>query len=222
MKKIVLPLIALITTLSIVSCAGIKNRTLSEAEAAAAIRELLNMGARDGSMAGAFSKEMILTTVFPEGVRKVLNTVDQLGLTNEVDRFTTTLGTAAEKTAERSVPIFASSIARLPLRDAVALVKQGGTAATDYLRRTTGDSLRRSITPIMQEALNEYKANNQWDNLPIKLGAKERNINIANLMAGVVTEAMFRKMAAKEQEIRSQSSARTTPLLRRVFGNSWN
>ena len=219
MKKIFLPFLFVASLVGLASCAGMRNGTISEAQAADAIRELLNIGVRDGVQRDAFSKDAVMRAVFPEGVRKVLNTVDQLGLTGEVDRFSTTLSNAAQKTADRSVPIFASAIARLPIRDARQLLRSGNTAATDYLRSQTGDSLRRAITPIMAEALAEYNAKNQWDKLPVTLGGKDRYVNVAGLMAGVVTEAMLRKMAEKEQEIRTNRSARTTPLLRRVFGN---
>src|SRR6478736_8791936 len=132
MKKLVLPvLIAFLLPVSF-SCSTLKNYVLTEQDAAAAIRQLLQIGAQ-GNLQGAFTKESVMTTIFPEPLRKTLNTLQQLGLTNEIDRFTTTLSTAAEKTAERSIPIFMNSIDNMRLSDAIRIVKSGGTAATDYL-----------------------------------------------------------------------------------------
>lgn len=227
MKKLYLPLLLLFIVPFSFSCASGKlgNYTLTEKDAAEAVRQLLQMGARNGNFAGAFSKEAILSTVFPEPVKKVLNTIDQLGLTSEVDRFTTTLSQAAEKSAERSVPIFISGIAGMKLTDAMRIVKNGGTSATDYLRATVGDSLRRSLRPVMQTALDEYKLNEQWDNMikPVKsLAGSKLNLDLANLMAGIVSEKMFQKMAEQEQQIRANAAARTTPLLKKVFSRSWN
>jgi len=201
------------------------NYSLNEADAAAAIRQLLQIGVQEGSLTGAFSKEAIMSTVFPEGLRKTLNTLNQLGLTNEIDRFTTTLGQAAEKTATNSVPIFLSGISNLKFNDAMRIIKLGGTAATDYLRTSIGDSLRRSIRPVMQQALNEYKLEEQWNKIikPVQSLAGDRiNLDLPTLMAGMVSESMFRKMEERERLVRSEASARTTNLLQKVFSRNWN
>jgi Protein of unknown function (DUF4197) len=226
MKKIFIPtLLALVLPL-LFSCSSIMSGyRLNENDAAAAIRQLLEIGAKEGSMAGSFSKDAIMTAIFPEPVKKVLTTLNTLGLTSEVDRFTTTLSTAAEKSAAASVPVFTNSINRMNFNDAMRIIKSGGTAATDYLQTTAGDSLRRSITPIMQAAIDEYKLNDQWEQIikPVKGVAGNRlNLDMANLMAGMVSEAMFRKMAQKEVEVRNNASARTTTLLQKVFSKNWN
>jgi hypothetical protein len=227
MKKIFLPIfIALIIPLTY-SCSGTRfgNYTLNERDAADAIRELLQIGARSGLSSGAFSKETMMSAVFPESVRKVLNTMQTLGITSEVDRFTTTLGTAAEKTAERSVPIFLSGITNMKFNDAIRIIKNGGNSATDYLRSSVGADLRKAITPVMQEALAEYKLNEQWENIakPIRTATGNRvNIDLPTLMAGLVSEKMFQKIEEKEKEVRSNANARTTTLLQKVFSRNWN
>lgn len=224
MKKLFLPVLLGFMLPLTFSCSGTRlGYTLTEADAAAAIRQLLSLGARDG-VNGAFTKESIMSALFPEPVRKTLNTLQQLGLTNEIDRFTTTLTTASGKTAERSIPIFVGAIDDLKFRDAIRIVRSGGTAATDYLRSTVGDSLRRAITPVMQQALDEYKLNEQWNKIigPVKIGNSTLNLDLANLMAGLVSEAMFRKIEEKERQVRSDASARTTALLQRVFSRNWN
>ena len=227
MKKLIIPILFALLLPVTYSCSSTRfgGYTLNERDAADAIRQLLQIGARDGLSSGAFSKETIMSAVFPESVKKVLNTMGQLGLTTEVDRFTTTLGTAAEKTAAKSIPIFVSGISSMSFTDAMRIIKNGGTSATDYLRSSIGTNLRTSITPVMQEAINEYKLNEQWDKImqPLKgvLGSKF-NLDLANLMAGVVSEKMFQKIEEKEREIRANANARTTTLLQKVFSKNWN
>ena len=208
------------------SCSTLKGvYSLNEQDAAAAIKQMLEIGARDGITTGAFSKDRIMSTLFPEALRKTLNTLNQLGLTNEIDRFTTTLGTAAEQTATKSIPIFVNGINRMSVTDAMRIIKNGGTSATDYLRTNVGTDLRKSITPVMQEALNEYKLMEQWNNIikPAKTFSGDKlNLDLANLMAGLVSEKMFQEIEAKEKEIRANAAARTTPLLKKVFSKNWN
>jgi membrane carboxypeptidase/penicillin-binding protein len=222
MKKILLPLLFAFVLPASFSCSTMRY-TLNEADAAAAIRQLLEIGTKEGSLTGAFSKETVMSTLFPESLRKTLNILNQLGLTNEIDRFTTTLGTAAEKTATASVPIFLSGINNMKFTDAVSIIKNGGTAATDYLRSSIGDTLRRSITPVMKTALEEYKLNEQWEKIikPAQaLAGNKLNLDLANLMAGLVSEKMFQKIEEKEKQVRTNASARTTTLLQKVFSGN--
>jgi hypothetical protein len=226
MKKLFIPfLFAFLLPISF-SCSSMRfgNYNLTETDAAAAIREMLSLGANQSNLSGAFSKEAVMATLFPESMRKTLNTLNQLGLTGEIDRFTTTLGTAAEKTATASVPIFISGINNMKFTDAMRIIKNGGTSATEYLRSSVGDSLRRAITPAMKTALNEYKLNEQWEKIikPAQvLVGNKLNLDLANLMAGMVSEKMFQQLELKEKEVRSTASARTTTLLQKVFSKNW-
>ena len=225
MIRIYLPLLFAFFLPVVHSCSSAQRLgyALNEREAALALRQMLALGARQGGHA-VVSKAAIMTTLFPEPIRKTLNTLQQLGLSSAIDRFTTTLSTAAEKTATNSVPIFLSGIQNIRFIDAVQIIRKGGTAATDYLRSSVGDSLRRSIQPVMQSALQEYKLYEQWNEIikPVQSIAGNRlNLDLANLMAGMVSETMFRRIEEKERQVRSEAAARTTPLLRNVFSRQW-
>ena len=227
MKRILLPALFVILLPLSYSCGSARfgSYTLNERDAASAIRQLLELGVRDNNLTSAFRKETILSTLFPAPITNILNTINTLGLTNEVDRFTTTLSGAAEKTATASIPIFVNSINNMKFNDAMRIIKSGGTSATDYLRSSTGDSLRRSIRPIMQSAIDEYKLMDQWNSItkPARaLAGNKLNLDLANLMSGMVAEAMFRKIAEKETQVRSDAAARTTNLLQKVFSRNWN
>jgi len=226
MKKLLLPLLFGLVLPATFSCSSsrLAGYTLNEADAASAIRQMLELGAREG-VNGALSRDAIMTTLFPEQFRKTLNTLQQLGLTSEIDRFTTTLTTASEKTAERSIPIFVNAIGNIRFSDAMRIIKSGGTSATEYLRSTTGTELRNSIKPIMQSALDEYKLEEQWNKImkPAQtIAGNKINLDLANLMAGMVSEKMFQKIEEKEVQVRADAAARTTPLLQKVFSRNWN
>lgn len=223
MKKIVLPFLAAFLLPITFSCSTMRY-VLNEQDASAAIRQLLQLGAQ-GNLTGAFNKETVMTAIFPEGLRKTLNTLQQLGLTNEIDRFTTTLGTAAEQTATKSIPVFVNGITRMQLSDAIRIVKSGGTSATDYLRSTSGTELRNAIKPVMADALKEYKLNEQWDKIikPARaLVGDKLNLDLETIMAGMVSEKMFQKLAETEVQVRTNATARTTPLLQKVFSQTYN
>ena len=53
----------------------------------------------------------------------------------------------------------------MDIGDAFGVVKNEGTACTDYLRNKIGDILRNAIASEMNNALNEYKLAKQWNDL---------------------------------------------------------
>lgn len=223
MKKLLLPILLAILIPVGFSCNTLKNATLSEADAATAIRQMLEIGVRQG-IQGSFNKDNIMTTLFPESMKKTLTTLQTLGLLNDLDRFTTTMATASEKTAERSIPVFINSIDHMSIGDAISIVKNGGTSATDYLRSHAGTELREAIKPVMKESLDEYKLTDQWNKImkPAQsIAGNHINLDLPNLMAGLVAEKMFQQIEEKEKDIRANQSARTTTLLKKVFSHNW-
>ena len=225
MKRIFIWLLSFSMLLS--GCSGLKN-ILSARDAEAALREELSLGSEFGgsilSKKGAFSKETLMSDLMPEDFQKILNTLETLGLSKDIGKFSATLGTAAEQTVEKSVPIFLLGIKQMSLKDAVQIVKNGGTAATDYLRRTMGDTLRKSISPVMHQALENYKLETEWNNLiaPVKIFAGDKlNLSLSNLISGLVANMMFNKIAEKETAIRTKAAERKSALLQKVFGKIW-
>jgi Protein of unknown function (DUF4197) len=226
MKKFsLILLVAISCTFS--SCDSLKKMAtdlLNERDAITAIKEMLTIGANGNAL---ISKDALMGAMLPKDVNTVLQKLQQLGLSKDIDKFTNTLTNAASQAATNSIPVFASGIKKMSITDAIGIVKNGGTAATDFLRTKIGDSLRIAITPVMKNALDQYKLTQEWDKLvaPAKvfLGNKVNlNLNIDNLLAGVVRDAMFTKIAEQEVAIRTKAEARTTPALQRVFGRDWN
>lgn len=224
LKKLAL-FITLIISILGSGCANSKGLLgrLTVADYVNGIKEALSIGARfgGGSLSkGAFNKTTLLSAILPEELQKVTSVLSTLGLTAEVDKFSSTLTNAAEETVEKSVPIFLTGISKMSIKNAAKIVSGGGTSATDYLRASIGDSLRNAITPTMNTALNNYGLNTQWTKLtqPVTLlfGGK-LNLDLGNLMAGFISNAMFNKIEEKERDIRLNATARTSTLLQRVF-----
>ncbi len=209
---------------SSISCSTAK-QLFSANDATGAIKELLSFGTQYGgdllSKKNAMSKENILQSILPGDAGKILGTLETLGLSNEIGRFSSTLATVAEKSAEKSVPIFLQGIKNMSFKDAVSIVKKGGISATDYLRSSIGDTLRKALTPAINSGLEEYKLVSQWNNLvgPAKIFLGDKlNLDLGNLLSGVVANMMFNKIAEKETAIRNKAAERKTALLQKVFG----
>lgn len=232
MKRIIIA-IFVICSMGLSGCSTLQSLSniLSEADAASAIKEALiigsNFGANSLGQKGSFSKDVLLSAILPQEAQKVVQTLERLGLASELNRFTNTLDNAAIDAASKSAPIFIDGISHMSIRDAIGIVKKGGTAATDYLRRTVGDTLRGAVKPIMRNALNEYKIAEEWDKLigPAKLLLGNKlglNLNIENILSVMLTNEMFKKIEQQEVLIRTTAKERTSSTLQRVFGKDWN
>jgi hypothetical protein len=206
-------------------CDVVKN-LLTEGDIAAGLKEALIQGitrggdnARKGSL---FSGSNILSAVLPENAVKVINTLESLGLASEVTRFTSTVTTAASKSAENSVPIFINGIRNMTFRDAVGILGGGYNAATNYLRTSIGDTLRESIKPQVATALAEYKVQQNLDALLAKVpfGGGKMKFDLSSFVAQQVANQMFKEVEQEEYRIRTDVAARTTPLLQRVFSSA--
>ena len=232
MKRIIIS-IFVIGSMGLSGCSTLQSLSniLTEVDAANAIKEALiigsNFGANSLGQKGSFSKDVLLNAILPQEAQKVVQTLDRLGLASELNRFTNTLDNAAIDAASKSAPIFIDGIRHMSIRDAISIVKNGGTAATDYLRRTVGDTLRGAVRPVMRTALNEYKIAQEWDKLigPAKLLLGNKmglNLNIENILSVMLTNEMFKKIEQQEVLIRTTAQARTSSTLQRVFGKDWN
>src|SRR5215467_10935302 len=81
----------------LISCNTVKSLEggVTEQEAINGIKELLSVGSQYGGDVlgknGAFSKETLMSAMFPKELQDVASTLKTLGLSNEIDHFTTTL-----------------------------------------------------------------------------------------------------------------------------------
>lgn len=220
---------AILTLAVILLCIGCTNsgsigKRLTTTDYINGIKEALSIGARFGGQSlgkGTFNKETLLSIILPKDLQRVTSILSTLGLSSEVDKFSNTLNKAAEETVEKSVPIFLDGIGKINIKNAAKIVANGGTSATDYLRSSIGDSLRNTIAPVMNTALNNYGVNAQFKKIlqPVQMLLGDKlNLDLGNLMAGFIANSMFNKIEEKEKEIRLNAAARTSTLLQRVFG----
>lgn len=145
-----------------------------------------------------------------------------IGLGSEVDRFILTLNRGAEEAAKEAKPIFIQAIRSMTIDDAWAILKGEPDAATQYLRRTTSAQLREKFKPVIQNALNKVNATryysdliNRYNQIPF---VDKINPNLDDYATDKAIDGLFLMIAKEEKLIREDPMARTTDLLKRVFG----
>lgn len=235
MKKL---LLALMSVTVLVSC-DVLNKLpqttgiggITEAEAGQGIKQALSQG-----LAGAvlqlnkqdgFFKDAFYKILLPPDAKKVENTLRDLGFNNLVDKAILQINRGAEDAAGYAKPIFADAIRNMTLQDAIGLVRNGDTSATHFFREKTTDKLIAAFLPVIKASLDKVEATkyygdaiNKYNNFPTTF--RKINPDLASFVTAKATDALFDLVAKEEKNIRTNIAARTTDILRKVFGQKWN
>ncbi|MGI8893752.1 MAG: DUF4197 domain-containing protein [Bacteroidia bacterium] len=203
------------------------NRPLTEAEAGEGIKEALTIGISKGAdevarTDGYFGNPLIRIP-FPPQAMKVEKTLRDVGLGAEVDKVILSLNRAAEDAATEAKPIFINAIKQLTIRDALNIVRGANDAATGYLKDKTSDQLTAAFKPKISASLDKVNATRYWTdimNLYNKVPFVEPvNTDLTSYVTNKAIDGLFIKVAEEELRIRENPIARTTELLKRVFGS---
>lgn len=199
---------------------------LSTAEVAEGLKEALIKGISTGSdLASAvdgYFKNPEIKIPFPPEVQKVETKLRQVGLGDQVDKFVLTLNRGAEDAAKEAKPIFIAAIRQMTIQDAWSILKGSNDAATQYLKRTTSGLLKEKFKPVISNSLQKVSATryygdivNTYNKIPF---TEDVNPNLDDYATDKAIEGLFTMIAKEEKSIRENPMARTTDLLKRVFG----
>jgi len=233
MRKI-LTLLTIIVTLS--SCEVLNQLPTSttgvggitEAEAAQGIKEALGQGLGKAVLqlntTDGFFKDAFYKILLPPDAKKIENTLRTIGMGSQVDKAILQINRGAEDAAGFAKPIFVDAIMNMSLSDAIGLVRNGDTSATHFFREKTTDKLIAAFTPVIKSSLDKVSATkyygelvNTYNNFPTTI--KKINPDLTSFVTDKATEALFDLVAKEEKNIRSNFAARTTDILKKVFGS---
>jgi hypothetical protein len=203
------------------------DKPLTTAEVGEGLKEALIKGISNGSdlasQVDGYFKNPIIKIPFPPDVKKVEDRLRQIGLGGEVDKFVMTLNRGAEDAAKEAKPIFIAAIKQMTINDAWAILKGEPDAATQYLKRTTSSELKNKFMPVIQNSLDKVSATkyygdivNKYNSIPL---VQKVNPDLNDYATDMAIQGLFTMIANEEKNIRQDPVARTTELLKRVFGS---
>ena len=204
----------------------VKGAGFSQEEAAKAIKESLIKGTNSGtetvSKTDGYFKSPEIKIPFPEDAKKVEQKLRTIGAGKKVDEVILSINRAAEMAAIEAKPIFITAIKQLTVRDAINIVRGEDDAATKYLDRTTNAILYEKFKPIIVSALEKTNATKHWktvittyNKIPL---IKKANPDLEDYVTKKAIYGLFIMIAREEKRIRKDPLARTTDLLKKVFG----
>ena len=194
--------------------------TLSNDDFITGIKAVLQLNKEDG-----FFKDALYKVLLPPDAKKIEKTLRDLGMNKMVDKAILAINRAAEDAAGFAKPIFVDALKNMTISDAIGLVRNGDTSATHFFRIKTTDKLIAAFMPVIKSSLDKVDATkyygdivNTYNNFPTTI--KKINPDLPAFVTGRATEALFDLVAKEEVNIRQNIVARTTDLLRKVFGGS--
>ena len=193
----------------------------------AGVREALEIATRRAvartSLAGGFSADELIRVRLPDALARPARVLRRVGLGRHVDDLEAGMNRAAERASAEAIPLFVDAVRALTFADARRIVQGGDTAATDYFRVRTETGLAARFRPEVQAAMRRVGLYREYEEL---LGAYDAlpltdkpNLDLADHVTGRTIDGLFDVLGREERRIRRDPVARTTELLREVFGD---
>jgi len=206
---------------------GIPSAGISEKEAGQGVKGALAQGVTRAVLSlhktdGFFGSELYKVLLPPDS-QKAETVLRKIGLGGQVDKAILAINRAAEDAVGEAGPIFTSAIKEMTLTDALGIVRGNKDAATQYFKQNTSQELITALTPPVEASLDrtnatKYYANiaNTYNRLPTSFN--KVNPDLTDYVVGKAVDALFDQMAKEEANIRANPLARTTEILKKVFG----
>lgn len=230
MKKLVLS----IAIFSLFGCAEMQQvleqlpqqtGVLSEAEIGNGLKEALQNGitkqvskltATDG-----FFKNEDVKILLPEELQKVDTKLRQLGMSKLADDGLRIINRAAEDAVKEATPIFVDAVKQMTFTDAKNILLGNESSATTYLQNSTSTALYGKFSPVIKNSFAKVGADKIWTQIITKYNSiplvKKVNPDLTDYTTNKAMAGVFKMIAVEEKDIRTNFSARTSDLLKRVF-----
>jgi len=225
MKKSIIysPLIFCFLTISLAAQAQF---SLTNEEVGNGLKEALTQGISKGadalSQADGYFKNPLIKIPFPPDAKKMEKSLRDIGMGEDVDKFILTLNRGAEDAAKQAKPIFVDAIKKMTITDVMAILKGQPDAATQYLKKNTSAQLTAQFKPVIKASLDKVGATKHYKDLATSYDkipfVKKVNPDLEAYTTDLAIQGLFLTIANEEKNIRANPTARTTDLLKKVFG----
>ena len=187
---------------------------LKDALAVGAERAIKGLGA-----SGGFLNDKAVRIPLPGPVRKLEDTLRMLGQGKRVDEFESALNRAAEQAVPKAAPIVGNAIRGMSVTDAKQILTGPDDAATRYFRGKTSGALTSAFLPVVKSATDSAGTTSAFKKLADKAGGTlGTDLDIDKYVTEKTLDGLFLKLANEEKSIRQNPAARSTDLLKKVFG----
>jgi len=201
--------------------------SVSEKDAGLGIKEALTQGVTKAVLnlhkTDGFYGNELYKMLLPPDSQKAEKALRRIGLGSQVDKAILAINRGAEDAVGSATPIFTNAIKEMTVTDALGIVRGNKDAATQYFKRKTSQELIAAFTPPVQTSLDKTNATryyadiaNTYNRLPTSFD--KVNPDLSAYVVGKAVDALFDQITKEEANIRANPLARTSEILKKVFG----
>jgi hypothetical protein len=202
---------------------------LSNREIAAGLRQALALGAQRAiailGRRGGYLDDPQVHIPLPGMLATTADALRMMGQGQLVDDFETTVNRAAERAIPKTLHIIKVTVRNMTLQDVRGILNGPDDSATRFLRNKAGARLHKAIRPIVAEATDASGATAAYKRLAgqasSSLGGmvQAEELDLDGYVTDKALDGLYLKLAEEERRIRRDPVARTTDLLKKVFGS---
>ena len=168
-----------------------------------------------------FLKNEAIKILLPPKLQTVGRGMRMLGMGAKVDELEVGMNRAAEQAAPQAKQIFLAALKKMSFDDARHILTGGATAATEYFERTSTADLTAAFSPIVHRSMENVGVVRQYDQVIASApggAAFAGQFDLTKYVVGKTLDGLFHMLGEEEKQIRENPAARTTALLKEVFG----
>ena len=206
---------------------GLGGSGLSDAKIGSGLKEALQVGTENavgqtGAVDGFFANQAI-KILMPSELRTFERGLRAVGYGPQLDEFVLSMNRAAERAAPEAKQIFWGAIGDMSFDDARKILSGPDNAATLYFKDRTTGRLTAAFSPIVDRTLGEVGVTRQYKDLVGRFEQipfmQTQSFDLTRYVTGRGLDGLFHVVGEQEKQIRTNPAARTTELLRDVFGS---
>lgn len=199
---------------------------LGESDAARGVRAALERGALAAvgllGRSDGFLGNPRVRIPLPPGLAQAERLLRAAGLGRQLDELTTTINRAAEAAVPQAKALFVATVKAMSVEDALAIVRGGDTAVTDFFARKTRTPLGEEFLPIVTRATEKLRLAERYDVLAGKAAAlglvKGEQASLPRYVTAKALDGLYLTIGDEEKKIRADPVGTGSALLARVFG----
>ncbi len=176
----------------------------------------------DVSKINGYLQNQAIKILLPEEIQKTMKVARKIGLGRLVDSFEESMNQAAEKAAPEARAIFLDAVRNITFDDALKILNGGDTAATDFLKSKTYNTIHAAFQPLIARSMAQVGVTRLYQQVMGPVQAlpfqKPVTIDLDAYVTGKALDGLYFVVAEEEKKIRTDPSARVTALLKDVFG----
>ena len=210
-----------VTSSNVASATG-----LSQTEIVAGLKEALDTATAAAvsqlGKAGGFLDNPQVRIPLPDQLQWAEKSLRTLGQEELADEFISTMNQAAEQAVPVALEQFQSAISAMSVEDARGILNGPDDAATQYFCKHSQASLREQFLPIVKETTGSAGVTSAYKNMTKQAGAlggfNTKSLDVDEYVTDKALDGLFTVVAQEEARIRADPVARSTELLKKVFG----